>query len=108
VREALRLLSHYERLRNAQLAQLEKEIVVGVKQFERGEYSKFTDETMDEIRAEGMKKQAQEKAGCLTFLFCRFNVDLDAMTYLLKKGKWGGPLLSSLRVHPPPRTLRPE
>jgi antitoxin ParD1/3/4 len=56
VREALRLLSHYERVRNAQLAQLENEIAVGVKQFERGEYSKVTEDTMDEIRAEGMKK----------------------------------------------------
>ena len=56
VREALRLLSHYERVRDAQLAQLEKEIAIGVKQFERGEYSEFTDKTMDEIRAEGMKK----------------------------------------------------
>ena len=56
VREALRLLSHYERVRDAQLAQLEKEIAVGLKQFERGEYTKFTEDTMDEVRAEGMKK----------------------------------------------------
>ena len=61
VREALRLLSHYERVRNAQLAQLEKEITVGASQFERGEYSKLTNSTMDEIRAEGMKKLRKQK-----------------------------------------------
>jgi antitoxin ParD1/3/4 len=61
VREALRLLSHYERVRNAQLARLENEIEVGVKQFKRGEYSEFTDDTMDEIRAEGVKKLRKQR-----------------------------------------------
>ncbi|NLX26496.1 MAG: type II toxin-antitoxin system ParD family antitoxin [Lentisphaerae bacterium] len=56
VREALRLLSHIERIRNAQLAQIEKEIAVGAKQFETGQFSRFTDETVDDIRAEGMKR----------------------------------------------------
>ena len=56
VREALRLLSHYERVRNAQLAQLEKEITVSVEQFEQGKSSQFTDKTMATIRAKGMAK----------------------------------------------------
>ena len=56
VREALRLLSHYERVRNAQLAQLEKEIAVSVEQFEQGKSSRFTDKTMEAVRAKGMAK----------------------------------------------------
>ncbi|MDJ0766173.1 MAG: type II toxin-antitoxin system ParD family antitoxin [Myxococcota bacterium] len=56
MREALRVLSHYERIREAQIAKLENEILIGVKQFERGEYSEFTEKTMDEIRARGMER----------------------------------------------------
>ena len=60
VREALRVLSFYEKVRDAQLKKLEREIMVGVQQFEQGEYSEFTEGLLDEIRAAAIKRRKKQ------------------------------------------------
>ena len=51
IRAALRLLEHQEKLKEIQLKELREEVMEGAKQYERGEYSEFTDDTLPELRS---------------------------------------------------------
>jgi len=57
VRAALRLLEHQEKLKEIQLQELREEVMAGVKQYESGEYSEFTKDTLSEL-----KKRARERS----------------------------------------------
>jgi len=56
VRTALRLLEHHEKLREIQLQELREEVMAGVGQYERGEYSELTDETLEDLKGRGRKR----------------------------------------------------
>ena len=51
VRTALRLLEHQEKLQ-----ELREEVMAGVRQYERGEYSEVTDETLEDLKGRGRKR----------------------------------------------------
>jgi len=56
VRAALRLLDHQEKLKEIQLQELRDEIMIGVRQSERGEVEPF-----DEAAVEDIKKRGRER-----------------------------------------------
>jgi len=56
VRTALRLLEHQERLKEIQLQELREEVMAGMRQYERGEYSEVTDETLEDLEGRGRKR----------------------------------------------------
>lgn len=68
VREALRLLNERDQLREARLADLRKEIAVGVEQAQRGEVTECDTpgdlrELGDAIKAGGRRRSAERKQG---------------------------------------------
>jgi antitoxin ParD1/3/4 len=67
VREALRLLEDQDRLREMRIAELRKEIAIGLEQLDRGEYVEYDEASLkrrfDEIKAEGRKRLANRRKG---------------------------------------------
>ncbi len=61
VRTALRLLEHQEKLKNIQLQDLREEVMAGVKQYESGEYSEFTEDTLSELKKRGRERLKKQK-----------------------------------------------
>ena len=61
VREGLRLLREHDELHQQKLAELRKEIALGLDQAERGLVSTFDERTLAEIQAEGRKRLAAER-----------------------------------------------
>lgn len=60
VREALRLLEEQDRLREMRLAELRKEIGVGLEQLERGEV-RDGEEVFKELREKSRKRRAERR-----------------------------------------------
>jgi antitoxin ParD1/3/4 len=56
VREALRLFEERERLRETQLAELRREVLVGVRALDRGDSVAFDRKTAEAIKAEGRRR----------------------------------------------------
>ena len=56
VREALRLFEERERLRETQLAELRREVLVGVRALDRGDSVPFDRKTAEAIKAEGRRR----------------------------------------------------
>ncbi len=56
VRDALRLLEDRDRVRRMRLEELRKEIAIGIEQLERGEYTTFDENLVEEIKARGQAK----------------------------------------------------
>lgn len=63
VREALRLLEREERWRAERLAELRREIKIGIDQLDRGEYSTATAEDIIRMGRERLKKNKQNPKG---------------------------------------------
>ncbi len=61
VRTALRLLEHQEKLKEIQLQELREEVMAGVGQYERGEYSELTDETLEDLKGD-LKGRGRKRA----------------------------------------------
>lgn len=65
IREALRLLEENDQIRTMRLAELRREINVGVEQLERGQSTKHDDSTLGalakDIKAGGRKRLAEKK-----------------------------------------------
>jgi antitoxin ParD1/3/4 len=61
VREGLRLLRERDELHRQKVAELRKEIALGLDQAERGMVSTFDDQTLADIQAEGRKRLAAER-----------------------------------------------
>jgi len=61
VRAALRLLEHQEKLKEIQLQDLREEVIAGEKQYESGEYSEFTDDTLPRLRKRGQERMKKHK-----------------------------------------------
>ena len=61
VRAALRLLEHQEKLKEIQLRELREEVMAGVKQYERGEYSELSDETFEDIKKRGRERLKKQR-----------------------------------------------
>lgn len=62
VRDALRLLEDRDHLRKLRLVELRKEIAVGIEQLERGEYTTFDENLVEQIKARGRERLAQRQA----------------------------------------------
>jgi len=62
VREGLRLLKEKEELHQHKLAELRREIQLGIDQAERGEVSPLTESTFDEVRSKGRERLKAKKA----------------------------------------------
>jgi antitoxin ParD1/3/4 len=60
VREGLRLLRERDEVHQQKLAELRKEIALGLDQADRGMVSTFDDRTLAEVQAEGRKRLAAE------------------------------------------------
>ena len=56
VRDALRLLEDRDRVRRMRLEELRKEIAIGIEQLDRGEYTTFDENRVEEIKARGQAK----------------------------------------------------
>jgi len=65
IREALRLLDEYDRVRALRLADLRREIAIGIEQLERGESKAYDDSSLaklaEDIKASGRKKRSSKK-----------------------------------------------
>jgi len=63
VREALRLLNEHDRFRQRRLAEVRKEIAIGIKQLDRGEYAEDDERGLrglvEDISRRGRQKLAQ-------------------------------------------------
>jgi antitoxin ParD1/3/4 len=62
IREGLRLLKEKEELHQQKLAELRREIQIGIDQADRGEVSPFTEETLKEAKAKGRERLAAKRA----------------------------------------------
>ena len=62
IREGLRLLKEKEELHQQKLAELRREIQIGIDQADRGEVAPFTEETLKEAKAKGRERLAAKKA----------------------------------------------
>src|SRR6266852_3642394 len=64
IREALRLLKERDELRQTRLAELRREIQVGLDQLEQGQYSTYDEQSLktlvQEVRTEGRNKRARK------------------------------------------------
>ncbi len=60
VREALRLLEEQDKFRAMKLEELRKDIAIGVKQLDRGEFVEFTDDTLKQLLAEVRAKPSSK------------------------------------------------
>ncbi len=62
IREGLRLLKEQDAIRQARLAQLGKEIDIGIQQIENGQYTELTAQELpaffEAIKSEGRKRRA--------------------------------------------------
>ena len=56
VRTALRLLEHQEKLKAIQLQELREEVMAGATQYERGEYSEVTPETLEDLKTRSLER----------------------------------------------------
>ncbi len=56
IREALRLLEENDRIRELRLKELQREILAGVEQLDRGKSTNFDESTVKRIKAAGLKK----------------------------------------------------
>ena len=63
VRDGLRLLREREQLRQIRIAELRKELAIGLEQLERGECTVMNENTFEEIKAEGRRRLAQYREG---------------------------------------------
>jgi antitoxin ParD1/3/4 len=63
IRDGLRLLRDREQLRQIRIDELRKEIAIGLEQLEQGEYTVMTENTFEEIKAEGRRRLAQSREG---------------------------------------------
>ncbi len=65
VRESLRLLEQRDRMRQAQAAELRKEVARGLRQLETGRYTEYDDVSLaqrfKDIKAEGRRRLAKER-----------------------------------------------
>jgi antitoxin ParD1/3/4 len=65
IREALRLLKERDELRQTRLAELRREIQVGLDQLEQGQYSTYDEPSLkalvQEVRTEGREKRARKQ-----------------------------------------------
>lgn len=65
VREALRLLEERDRLREARLSELRRDIAVGIDQLERGQATEHDDASLatlaEDIKANGRKRLGERK-----------------------------------------------
>lgn len=61
VREALRLLEERERTREAQLEDLRREVLLGVRSLDRGEAVPFSRKEAETIKAQGRRRRATLK-----------------------------------------------
>jgi antitoxin ParD1/3/4 len=62
IREGLRLLKEKEELHQRKLAELRREVQIGIDQADRGQVSPFNEETLNKARARGREKLAARKA----------------------------------------------
>lgn len=60
IREGLRLLKEQDAIRNARLAQLGKEIDLGIQQIENGQYTEYTVEELPNL-AEAIKAESRQR-----------------------------------------------
>jgi len=56
VREALRLLEEYDRLRETRIDELRAKVLAGVEQLDRGEGRPFDEAALKRIRAKGQRR----------------------------------------------------
>ncbi len=61
IREGLRLLRRRDEIHARKLAELRREIQIGIDQADRGELSPFTEQTVELIKARGRKRLASEQ-----------------------------------------------
>jgi len=61
IREGLRLLKEKDEVHRSKLEELRHEIQIGIDQARRGELATFTEETLNEIRAQGRKRLATDR-----------------------------------------------
>jgi antitoxin ParD1/3/4 len=63
IREALRLLEENDRIRELRLKELQREVLAGVEQLDRGKSTNFDESVVKRIKAVGLKKlrSADEK-----------------------------------------------
>ncbi len=55
------MLEHQEKLKEIQLQELREEVMAGVGQYERGEYSELTDETLEDLKGD-LNGRGQKRA----------------------------------------------
>jgi antitoxin ParD1/3/4 len=60
IRDGLRLMRERDDLHQSKLAELRKEIAIGVEQAERGQLQPFTEETTARIKARGRKRMTAQ------------------------------------------------
>ena len=61
IRAALRLLDQQEELREIQIQELRKEVMIGVRQAKRGEVEDFDETVVEDIKKRGRKRLAALK-----------------------------------------------
>lgn len=65
VREALRLLRERDQIQQQRLTELRREIAIGLEQLDRGEFTTYNGETLqeffDEIKTQGRQRLAERK-----------------------------------------------
>lgn len=65
VREALRLLRERDQIQQQRLAELKREIAIGLEQLDRGESTTYDDQSLkdffDEIKVQGRQRLAERK-----------------------------------------------
>ena len=65
IRDALRLLDDRDRLRQMRIEELRKELAIGIEQLERGEYTTFDEDSLneffEEIKARGRERLAKRR-----------------------------------------------
>lgn len=62
IREGLRLLKEREELHQQKLADLRREIQIGIDQAVRGQVSPFNETTLERVKAEGRERLKAKKA----------------------------------------------
>ena len=60
MRAALRLLEQHEKLKEIQLQELREEVMLGVRQAERGEVEDFDEAAVEDIKKHGRKRLGSE------------------------------------------------
>jgi antitoxin ParD1/3/4 len=61
IREGLRLLREKDEVHQKKLQALRRDIQVGIDQAERGQHSRFNEQTLEEIKSEGRNRLAGKR-----------------------------------------------